>query len=224
MAQIHVQPHASLHLRDPDASPTGRRILKEGLELMTDIGLEAFTFRKLADKAGCTEVTVYNYFANKQRLLQYFFQVYWLWLLANTGERITGEGARQRLSITIRTLCGIWPKGTLAAQLDPDTLRDLVILEGSKSFLHKNVDADNALKLFKPYKDLCAQVATALQACAPDVPQPRSFATMLLEMSHSLDFAMRHLPALTELSNGQDRKQLAAFLDELTHRYLQHEP
>lgn len=39
-------------------------------------------------------------------------------------------------------------------------------------------------------------------------------------MSHSLEFAMEHLPALTELSAKQDRKQLAAYLIDLTDRFV----
>ncbi|MBK7084502.1 MAG: TetR/AcrR family transcriptional regulator [Flavobacteriales bacterium] len=58
----------------------GTRILTMGIDLMLELGLEAFTFKKLAERMGSTELTVYHYFANKQRLLQYYFQLYWLWL------------------------------------------------------------------------------------------------------------------------------------------------
>ncbi len=40
-------------------------------------------------------------------------------------------------------------------------------------------------------------------------------------MAHSLEFAMHHLPALTELSGKRDRKQLAQFLMDLAERFLQ---
>ncbi|MBK7084503.1 MAG: hypothetical protein IPH53_07480 [Flavobacteriales bacterium] len=82
------------------------------------------------------------------------------------------------------------------------------------------MDVDNQLKLFKPYKDLCVHVATELKACSPRMKSPRSFATTLVDMAHSLEFAMHHLPALTELSGKKDRKQLAAFLIDLADRYL----
>ena len=221
MTHYQLVPDRSLHLRDPATSAVGARILAEGLVLMTHLGLEAFTFKKLAEQAGCTEVTIYNYFPNKHRLLQYYFQLYWLWLqthceqegrfLKDPLERVCGD---------IRALCGLWPKDALAAQLDPAALRALVIVEGSKSFLHRNVDADNKLKLFQPYKDLCAHIAAELKACDKSCKQPRSFATTLIEMAHSLEFAMHHLPALTELSAKRDRKQLAQFLCEMTTRYL----
>ena len=220
MPRYLIEPAPGLALRDT-ASPMGLRILAEGLALMNAIGLEAFTFKKLAERIGCTEVTVYHYFANKQRLLQYYFQVYWLWLATQCQQE--GRALKDpvaRLHGDIRALCGLWPADTFAAQFDPSDLRDLVINEGSKSFMHKNVDFDNKLKLFKPYKDLCMHIATELKACAPRMKTPRSFATTLVEMAHSLEFAMHHLPALTELSVKKDRKKLAEFLIDMSDRYM----
>ena len=220
MARYLIEPDPGLVLRDP-ASPMGSRILSEGLVLMNGIGLEAFTFKKLAEQIGCTEVTVYHYFANKQRLLQYYFQVYWLWLATHCQQE--GKGLKdpiERLRGDIKAICGMWPADARATQFDPHDLRRLVINEGSKSFMHKNVDSDNELKLFKPYKDLCAHIAVEVKAGSPRMKHARSFATTLVEMAHSLEFAMEHLPALTELSERKDRKQLAAYLCDLTERYL----
>lgn len=220
MPRYLIEPAAGLALRDT-SSPMGGRILADGLALMNEIGLEAFTFKKLAERIGCTEVTVYHYFANKQRLLQYYFQMYWLWLATHCQQE--GRALRDplvRLHGDIRALCGLWPADTLAARFDPSALRELVINEGSKSFMHKNVDSDNKLKLFKPYKDLCAHIASELKACAPRLRSSRSFATTLVEMAHSLEFAMDHMPALTELSVKKDRNKLAEFLIDLSDRYL----
>ena len=63
-------------------------------------------------------------------------------------------------------------------------------------------------------------IATELKACAPRMKTPRSFATTLVEMAHSLEFAMHHLPALTELSVKKDRKKLAEFLIDMSDRYM----
>ncbi|HQV50815.1 MAG: TetR/AcrR family transcriptional regulator [Flavobacteriales bacterium] len=221
MVHYQLAPDTSLHLRDPAASAVGGRILSEGLALMNELGLEAFTFRKLADRAECTEATIYNYFTNKQRLLQYYFQLYWMWLdthCQQEGHTLTDPWAR--VQGDIHALCGIWSKDALAAQLDPVALRDLVLVEGSKSFMHRNVDEDNKLKLFQPYKDLCSHLAKELKACDRSCKHPRTFATTLIEMAHSLEFAMDHLPALTELSGAGDRRKLAGFLIGLTSVYL----
>ena len=39
-------------------------------------------------------------------------------------------------------------------------------------------------------------------------------------MSHSLEFAMHHLPTLTELSMKKERKHLAEILSDMSGRYL----
>lgn len=220
---IHLRPDASLSLRDPEATELGRAILVQGLALMTELGLEAFTFKKLAARVGCTEVSLYNYFPNKHRLLQYYFQLYWLWVRQLCGRHAERTNDPQvALKAVVETICGVWPKDAPALQMAPRDLRLLVIEEGMKSYLHKNVDADNARRLFMPYKELSAFVAERLVACRADVPMPRSFATTVIEMAHSLPFAMEHLPSLTELSNRKDLKHLAKHLYDRTITYLEH--
>ena len=108
---LHLRPDASLSLKDPEATVIGRSMLLDGLELMDELGLEAFTFKKLADRIGCTEVSLYKYFPNKQRLLQYYFQLYWLWLRLVCGRHAElAKDPREGLERVIGTVCGVWPK------------------------------------------------------------------------------------------------------------------
>lgn len=222
-AHLVLKPEAALSLKDPMGSAIGQALLRDGLELMIELGYEGFTFRKLAERSGTTEVTVYKYFANKQRLLQYYYQLYWLWLRQLGSQQVERHSdARKALSGIVEALCGVWPRSIPSLQLEPKALRSLVIAEGMKSYLHKQVDADNAQRLFQPYKALSAFVAERLLACRADVPWPRSFATTVIEMAHSLPFAMEHLPSLTELSNRKDLKHLAQHLLHRTFTYLDH--
>jgi AcrR family transcriptional regulator len=116
----------------------------------------------------------------------------------------------------------VWPKDLPPLQLDPAALRILVIEEGMKSYLHKNVDADDARRLFAPYQELSAFLAERIKACRRNVPMPRSFATTVIEMAHSLPFAMEHLPSLTELSSRKDLKQVARHLLHRTVTHIEH--
>jgi AcrR family transcriptional regulator len=220
---VVLKPDPALSLRDPEGTELGRAVLVEGLALMNELGLESFTFRKLASKVGSTEVSLYKYFPNKQRLLQYYFQLYWLWLRQMCGREVErARDPREALQRTIEAICGVWPKDAPELQLEPAALRLLVIHEGMKSYLHKKVDEDNARRLFAPYKELSAFFAERLTDCRASVPMPRSFATTVIEMAHSLPFAMEHLPSLTELSNRKDLKQLARHLLHRTVTYVDH--
>lgn len=220
---LHLRPDPALSLKDPEATELGRSILVDGLALMDELGLEAFTFKKLAAHLGSTEVSLYKYFPNKQRLLQYYFQLYWIWLRQVCGRRAElAKDPREGLEQVIATICGVWPKDIPSVHLDPRSLRSLVINEGMKSYLHKNVDDDNARRLFAPYKELSAFVAELMVACRKDVPMPRSFATTVIEMAHSLPFAMEHLPSLTELTTRQGPKTLAQHLLHRTITYIDH--
>jgi AcrR family transcriptional regulator len=222
-ARLHLRPDPALYLKDPESTELGRAILREGLALLNELGLEAFTFRKLAQRIGSTEVTLYKYFPNKQRLLQYYFQLYWMWLRqVGAAEVERSADARTALERIVDALCGVWPRRLPPLQLGPAALRRLVIEEGMKSYLHKQVDDDNARRLFLPYKELCGFVADRIVACRADVPMPRSFATTLVEMAHSLPFAMEHLPSLTELSSRKDLRSLARHLVDRAVTYIEH--
>jgi AcrR family transcriptional regulator len=223
MPHVLLRPDPALFLRDPEATELGRSMLSEGLELMNELGLESFTFRKLASRMRSTEVTLYRYFPNKHRLLQYYFQLYWLWLRQLCGNQVeVAKDPEDALGRCVEAICGVWPKRLPELQLDPKALRLLVIDEGMKSYLHKQVDADNARRLFAPYKALSAFLADRLVACRADVPMPRSFATTVIEMAHSLPFAMEHLPSLTELSSRKDLRHLARHLLHRTITYIKH--
>ena len=76
--QIPVQD--TLYVKDPTSSTIGKLILEHGLILLSEIGLEEFTFKKLAVKISSTESTIYRYFENKHQFLSYLFNFYFLCL------------------------------------------------------------------------------------------------------------------------------------------------
>ena len=55
LTQIGIKVNEKVFLKDPESSDLGRSILEGGIDLIDEIGFEAFTFRKLAQKIGSTE-------------------------------------------------------------------------------------------------------------------------------------------------------------------------
>ena len=69
-----------ISLKDPRESDMGKKLLLESINLIDQIGLEQFTFKKLAIAMSSTEATIYRYFENKHKLLTYLVNWYWSWL------------------------------------------------------------------------------------------------------------------------------------------------
>ncbi len=133
-AALRLRPDPALSLRDPEGTALGRAAIAGGLELLNELGLEAFTFRKLAGRIDSTEVSLYKYFPNKHRLLQYHFQLYWLWLRQMCGREVEeARDAKDALRRCVEAICGVWPRELPPLQVDPHALRRLVIERPTRS-------------------------------------------------------------------------------------------
>lgn len=205
-----------LFLRDPEESDLGRKIIRHSISLIHRIGFEAFTFKKVAFEIGTTEAGVYRYFENKHRLLIYLVDWYWSWqryrLVFHTNNITDSE---VKIRTAIRLLSSKIESDTASGHINERLLYEIVMTEGAKSYLTKHVAEDNKLKLFKPYKDLCAHIADFISEYSPKYKFPRSLATTIIEMAHSQQFYMQNLPSLTDFAHAKDEKKIAAFLEDL---------
>lgn len=214
--QIRIQPNSILALRDPEDTPLGRNIIRQGLILMYKLGYEQFTFKKLADEIGTTEASIYRYFVNKHRLLLYILNWYWNfleYLVVFSLQNMTDP--TQKICKVIELLVLELPDGMDNSGFDKKALYEIVIAESSKVYLTREVEQINHGQLFKPYKDLCARIAELFREYNPQYPYPRSLASTLLEMAHYQSFFMVHLPRLTDFSEDKRVENVLAFLENL---------
>jgi AcrR family transcriptional regulator len=219
--QLKIPLNQAIFLRDPEENETGRSILTTGAKLMAELGLEEFTFRKLAAQINCTEANVYHYFKNKQRLLLYYTDLYWSWL--DQQVYLMGLEFKDPVALLNEALMLLttFPERTLQpGSIPADLLRVIVISDGHKVFHTKTVDSDNFLRLFKPYKDLCKRIVDIFQRIQPDYPFPHSLATTVLEMSHTLNFYKDHLPALTDFGRAPSSQPVHLYLHSLCYATL----
>ena len=225
MSKYSFNLSSDLYLRDPLSSDKGKAILREGAPLILKTGLEAFNARKLAEAASLTEATVYKYFANKQKLLQYYFQLYWTWLEQQIKVFTAVEDdPHQRLLKAVRILSEMPAVAADPGLVSKGVLRKLVVQEGAKAYHHAEVDADNAKKLFAAYKSVTGLLAEMILAVDKDHPYPYSLSTTLLEMAHSLEFYRDHLPSLTDFPRDQDQAKLTGFLVHIVNRSITNKP
>ena len=80
ISNIKFQISDKIFVKDPETSSLGRNILKESILLIDEIGFEEFTFKKLGQRIGSNESSIYRYFENKHKLLVYLSSWYWSWI------------------------------------------------------------------------------------------------------------------------------------------------
>lgn len=223
---VHVRMNEHLFLRDPEGSELGRKIVREGIALFGEIGLEETTFRKLAERMGTKEASIYRYFENKHRLLIYLVAWYWQWLEYQVVFQTNNmQDPREKLDRILRLLLlnevADLRVGNGADGIDLNMLHTIVIREASKAYLTRHVTEDNRHQLFKPYKDLCARIANVILEQQPQYPFARSLASTLIETAHYQSFFKQNLPALTDFGGTQDENQLLEFLRHLLFSTLE---
>ena len=212
--QLKIKMNEKLFLRNPEESELGKNIIKYGVTLIHKIGFEAFTFKKLAQEIGTTEASIYRYFENKHRLLIYIVDWYWSWqeyrLVFETNNIKSPE---TKIKKAIQLLASKVEDDVATSYINEKLVYDIVMYEGAKAYLTKQVAEDNKLKLFKPYKDLCARIADFIKDYNPKYKYPRSLSSTMIEMAHSQKFYMQNLPSLTDFASSIDEAKIISFLE-----------
>ena len=210
--QIPVQ--EALFLKDPTSSTVGKSILEHGLILLSEIGLEDFTFKKLAAKISSTESTIYRYFENKHQFLSYLFNFYWAWMDVNIAFATTNiDDPKERLRRIIGLITKKVSNDVRTPFIDEALLQDVIALESSKTFLSKKVDEENQAGYFLQYKKLVNRISAVIIEINPSYPYPNALVSTILESSFHQRYFGNHLPRLTNEMHIETR--LEEFLLDL---------
>ena len=220
LANINIRVDERVYLKDPEDSEKGRSIVEQSILLIDELGLESFTFKKLADKIGTTEATIYRYFESKHMLLAYLISWYWNWLeyrLVFATSNITSPEERLRIAITI--LSGKIELDMTFAHVNEIALQRIVVSESAKAYLTKEVDENNKVGFFRSYKRLCKRISDIILEINPDYKYPASLVSTVAESAHYQKFFARHLPSLSSISESSG-VQLVDFLTELVFKNI----
>lgn len=219
--QLQIKMNEKLFLRDPEQSELGKKIILHSIQLIHLNGFEAFTFKKLAEAIGTTEVGIYRYFENKYRLLIYLTAWYWSWFeyrITFQTNNITDPVVK--LKMVIKLLATTVEDDIRTSYVDESILHQIIITEGSKAYLTKRVSEDNKDHLFKPHKDLCAVIGNMILECNPQYLYPKSLASTIIEMAHFQNFFMNNLPSLTDFGKNKDEAEIVRFLEDFVFSSL----
>jgi hypothetical protein len=210
-----------IYLRDPDSSDLGKRIVKQSIDLINEIGFESFTFKKLALEVNTTEASVYRYFENKHRLLLYIISWYWHYidyLIDYNLKNVSDD--KQKLVLIIQLLTRELPESTGGLDYNKKILHQIVVAESSKVYLIKEVTEINKSQVFKPYKELCAKIATVISSYNNKYLYPKSLSSTLIETAHHQQYFSEYLPRLTDINPKNKKDYTCKFIENLVFSVL----
>lgn len=219
---VRFQLNDRLFIRDPQSTALGCRIIQYSILLIDELGFEAFTFKKLAERIKSTEASVYRYFENKHLLLIYLVSWYWEWVgyLIDTGT-MNVEDSRRKLKIAIENIVDASRENPAIEYVNENVLHRIVIAEGTKAYHTKQVDEENKEGFFMDYKRLCEKVTSIIRELNPEFPYPRTVASTLLEMANSQIYFAEHLPSLTDLKiKDQNYSDLVEMMEFFAFRLI----
>ncbi len=223
---IELDINPKLYLRNPQRTDLGRKILKNSILLIDEIGFDRFTFKKLAELIESTEASVYRYFESKHLLLVYLVNWYWEWMKFRIEFKTMNiPSPTERLRIALGSIVDTAKRNIKVDYVDEDVLHRIVVAEGTKAYHTKEVDEQNREGFFLSYKSLCKKIADLILEVNPDFPYPRTLASTLLEMANNHIYFAQHLPRLTDVKKeGDILQQVEQLLIYFAFKLLKAEP
>lgn len=199
---IKFEINEKIYVKDPESSDLGKKILKESILLINEIGFESFTFKKLGLKIGSNESSIYRYFENKHKLLIYLCSWYWSWIeyrILFETNNITDANIKLEKAITIVTEKIEDDEST--QYINESILNQIVIEEFTKTILTKEVDSENKEGFFLIYKRVVKLLVELIESVNPNYQYAKSLASTMIEGSLHQHFLKNHLKSITNCSN-----------------------
>ncbi|WP_204345189.1 TetR/AcrR family transcriptional regulator [Psychroserpens algicola] len=199
LSNLRIDINENIYLKDPQSSDLGKRIIKNSIFLIDDIGFDSFTFKKLGQLIGSNESSIYRYFDSKHKLLLYLASWYWAWLeyqlvFSTTNIADPKEKLEKAINILTRTI----ESDSTFSHIDEVALNRVVINEYSKSYLTKEVDEENKDGYFAIYKRLITRLHDVIIEVDSTYKFPHSLASTVLEGALHQHFLKDHFKSLTD--------------------------
>lgn len=216
---IQIEVGSDLYIKDPNSSELGRKIISKSIEMINEIGFEAFTFKKLGCLIESNESSIYRYFDSKHSLLIYLTSWYWTW----TECRIVFETTNvsdpiDRLRKAILILTKPVLEDTSISHVNELLLSQIIFSESLKTFHTKKVDEENKKGCFKAYKSVVLMVSSIMLEITPNFQFSHMLTSTVIEGAHQQKYFADHLPSLTDMPNKEDT--ISSFYLELVFNFL----
>lgn len=191
--------HENIYVKDPESSDLGKRIIENSIEMIHELGFESFTFKKLGDRIGSNESSIYRYFENKHKLLLYLTSWYWGWLEYQLVFATNGiSDPVVKLGTGIDIITRSIEQDSSFTHINEVLLNKIVINEYSKSYLTKEVDKENKEGYFAIYKRLVHRIRDMIREVDAAYLYPSSLASTVIEGALHQNFLSEHFASMTD--------------------------
>ncbi|MBP6126901.1 TetR/AcrR family transcriptional regulator [Flavobacterium sp.] len=203
LANIKIQVNPKTYVKDPETSDLGKKIIQNSILLIDEIGFEEFTFKKLGEKIGSNESSIYRYFENKHKLLVYLSSWYWAWIeyrLVFSTNNINDKFEKLKKAILIVT--ETIEDDSKTEHINEAILNKIIIEEFTKTFHSKQVDEENKEGFFLIYKQVNYRIEKMILDINPDYPFAKSLVSSIIEGSLHQHFLKNHLKTITNCTDN----------------------
>ena len=199
---LKIQINNNIFVKDPETSSLGRKIIQESIILMDEIGFENFTFKKLGERIGSNESSIYRYFESKHKLLVYLSSWYWSWIeYRMVFETNNIDNAFEKLKKAITIVTEKIEDDSKTKHINEAILNQIIIAEFTKTLLTKEVDEENREGFFLVYKRVINRIITIIEEVNPDYIFAKSLASSIVEGALHQHFLKDHLKTITNCNN-----------------------
>ena len=203
LVQLKIQVDERFFIKNPDSTELGKSIVTNSILLIDELGFESFTFKKLGQKIGSPESTIYRYFESKHKVLLYLTSWYWSWLEYRlVMETVNIMSSSEKLNRAIKILTEPVEQDSNYSHINEVLLNRIIIVESAKVYHTKEVDAENQEGFFSVYKRLVDRVSDIVLEVNPLFNCPQMLISTVIEGAHHQKYFSEHLPALTNIKNG----------------------
>lgn len=202
LSNIKIQVNEKIYVKDPETSALGKKIIEQSILLIDEIGFDNFTFKKLGEKIGSNESSLYRYFENKHKLLLYLSAWYWSWMeyklvfgtsnIANTSEKL-----KKAIMIVTEKI----EDDTATTYINESILNKIIISEFTKTLLTKEVDDENKEGFFLIYKRVINRIAAIVNEVIPEYPYAKSLISTIVEGTLHQYFLKEHMKSITNCND-----------------------
>ncbi|WP_395075449.1 TetR/AcrR family transcriptional regulator [Flavobacterium sp.] len=199
LSNIKIQVNNKIYVKDPETSALGKKIINQSILLIDEIGFDNFTFKKLGERIGSNESSLYRYFENKHKLLVYLSSWYWSWIeyrLVFGTSNIDNNFEKLKKAITIVTEKIVDDENT--EHINENVLNKIIIAEFTKTLHTKEVDDENKEGFFLIYKRVINRIINIINEINPEYPFAKSLVSTIVEGSLHQHFLRDHLKTITD--------------------------